>query len=153
VYKSEAFNHLRKNYMKTRRQFIQIAPAFGLVALTACSEKAPAPAPAPVAAAPTPAAPAASPAPAPAPAAAAPAPAAAAGGMVDEKDVQAVSLGYVAVATTTDKAKWKQYTEGSQCSGCALYQGAAGSEAGGCGIFTGKQVSAKGWCSAFNKKA
>jgi High potential iron-sulfur protein len=131
--------------MKTRRQFIQIAPAVGLVALAACSEKAPAPAPAPVAVAPTPAAPAASPAPAPAPAAV--------GGMVDEKDVQAVSLGYVAVATTTDKAKWKQYTEGSQCSGCALYQGAAGSEAGGCGIFAGKQVSAKGWCSAFNKKA
>jgi High potential iron-sulfur protein len=148
VYKGEAFNHLRKTYMKTRRQFIQIAPAFGLVALAACSEKAPAPMPAPVAAAPAPA-----PAPAPTAAAPAPAPAAAAGGMVDEKDVQAVSLGYVAVATTTDKAKWKQYTEGSQCSGCALYQGAAGSEAGGCGIFTGKQVSAKGWCSAFNKKA
>jgi hypothetical protein len=143
--------------MKTRRQFIQIVPAVGLVALAACSEKAPAPAPAPIAAAPTPApaAPAPAPAatsPAPAPAAATPAPAAA-GGMVDEKDAQAISLGYVAIATTTDKAKWKQYTEGSQCSGCALYQGAAGSEAGGCGIFAGKQVSAKGWCSAFNKKA
>jgi High potential iron-sulfur protein len=128
--------------MKTRRQFIQIFPAVGLVALTACSEKAPAPAPAPVAAAP-----AAAPAPAPTP------PPAAAGGMVDEKDAQAISLGYVAVATTTDKAKWKQYSGGSQCSGCALYQGAAGSDAGGCGIFAGKQVAAKGWCSAFNKKA
>jgi High potential iron-sulfur protein len=139
--------------MKTRRQFIQIVPAVGLVALAACSEKAPAPAPAPIAAAPTPA-PASPPSAAasPAPAAATPAPAAA-GGMVDEKDVQAVSLGYVAIATATDKAKWKQYTEGSQCSGCVLYQGAAGSEAGGCGIFAGKQVSAKGWCSAFNKKA
>jgi High potential iron-sulfur protein len=141
--------------MKTRRQFIQIVPAVGLVALAACSEKAPTPAPAPVAAAPAPSpapAPAPAAAPEPAPAAASPAPAAT-GGMVDEKDVQAVSLGYVAVATTTDKAKWKQYTEGSQCSTCALYQGAAGSEAGGCGIFAGKQVAAKGWCSAFNKKA
>jgi hypothetical protein len=139
--------------MKTRRQFIQIFPAAGLVALAACSEKAPAPASAPVAAAPapTPAAPPAAAAPAPTPAAT-PAPAAA-GGMVDEKDAQAVSLGYVAVATATDKAKWKQYTEGSQCNGCALYQGAAGSDAGGCGIFAGKQVAAKGWCSAFNKKA
>jgi hypothetical protein len=138
--------------MKTRRQFIQIVPAVGLVALAACSEKAPTPAPAPIAAAPapSPAAPAAtSPA---APAAATPAPATA-GGMVDEKDTQAISLGYVAIATTTDKAKWKQYTDGSQCNGCALYQGAAGSEAGGCGIFAGKQVAAKGWCSAFNKKA
>jgi hypothetical protein len=138
--------------MKTRRQFIQIVPAVGLVALAACSEKAPTPPPAPVAAAPAPAPAPAPAAPEPAPSAAAPAPATA-GGMVDEKDAQAISLGYVAVATTTDKAKWKQYTEGSQCSGCALYQGAAGSEAGGCGIFAGKQVAAKGWCSAFNKKA
>jgi hypothetical protein len=73
--------------------------------------------------------------------------------MVDEKDPQAVSLGFVTVATAADKAKWKQYADGQQCSGCALYQGAAGSESGGCGIFVGKQVSAKSWCSAFNKKA
>jgi hypothetical protein len=151
--------------MKSRRQFIRIVPAAaGLTVLAACGQKEAAP-PTPVAA--TPAAPApapAAPAPAaPAPTAAAPtapapdtkaaAPAAVAGGMVDEKDPQAMSLGYVADATKADKVKFASYQAGQACSSCMLYQGAAGSEAGGCGIFAGKQVTAKGWCSAYNKKA
>jgi High potential iron-sulfur protein len=146
--------------MKTRRQFIQIMPIAGFAVLAACSKETPTPA-APAATAPAapPAAvtppvaatpPTASPAPAPAASSAQPA---TAGAMVDEKDAQAIALGYVAQASSVDKAKWKQFTDGSQCSNCSLYQGAAGSEAGGCGIFTGKQVAAKGWCSAFNKKA
>jgi hypothetical protein len=136
--------------IKTRRQLIRIMPLAGFALLTACSKETASPATPspPLAAAP----PAASPPPA---AAAAPsaAPSATASSMVDEKDPQAIALGYVALATSVDKAKWKQFTDASQCSGCSLYQGAAGSEAGGCGIFTGKQVAAKGWCSAFNKKA
>jgi High potential iron-sulfur protein len=148
--------------MKTRRQFIRIVPAAaGLSVLAACGQKeatpsapvASAPAPAPAAPAPAPATPAPAPAASSAPAAAAPAPAGAAGGaMVDEKDPQAASLGYVADATKADKTKFASYAAGQACSSCALYQGAAGAEAGGCGIFAGKQVSAKGWCSAYNKK-
>jgi hypothetical protein len=138
--------------MISRRKIIAIAPAGLAVAiLNGCGQKTEAPA-APAPAAPPPAAPA----PAPAPVAAAPAPAAApvtAGPMVDEKDAQAVSLGYVADASKVDKAKFASYQAGQACSSCALYQGAAGSTAGGCGIFAGKQVAAAGWCSAYAKKA
>jgi High potential iron-sulfur protein len=144
--------------MKTRRQFIKIAPVCGLAVLAACSEKAPAPAPVAVVPTPAPApapaaAPIPTPAPAPAPAPAASAPAPAAGGLLDEKDAQAVALGYVANAATVDKAKWKQFVEGQHCGTCALFQGTEKSTSGGCGIFAGKQVAETGWCSAYNKKA
>jgi High potential iron-sulfur protein len=144
--------------MISRRKIIAIAPAGLAVAiLNGCGQKAEAPA-APSPAAPPPAAPApapvaAAPAPAPAPASPAPAAPAATGAMVDEKDAQAVSLGYVADASKVDKAKFASYQAGQACSSCALYQGAAGSTAGGCGIFAGKQVAAAGWCSAYAKKA
>ncbi|MDD5336635.1 MAG: high-potential iron-sulfur protein [Rhodoferax sp.] len=73
--------------------------------------------------------------------------------LVGEKDVQAVALGYVDDAIRVDKAKFKAYVAGSQCSGCALYLGKAGDSAGGCPVFQGKNVTAKGWCSAWAKKA
>lgn len=73
--------------------------------------------------------------------------------MVDEKDPAAAGVGYVGDATKADKAKYKTYAAGQQCSGCALYQGKAGEAAAGCALFPGKQVAAKGWCSAFAKKA
>jgi hypothetical protein len=73
--------------------------------------------------------------------------------MVDEKDATAVSLGYVAEATRADKAKFKTYVEGSQCSGCALYQGKPGDAAGPCPLYPGKNVSSKGWCGSWAKKA
>ncbi|MCA3218858.1 MAG: high-potential iron-sulfur protein [Burkholderiales bacterium] len=73
--------------------------------------------------------------------------------MVDEKDAQAASLGYVADATRANKSKFPKYSAGQQCSNCALYTGKAADAAGPCGIFPGKQVAAKGWCSAWTKKA
>jgi hypothetical protein len=72
--------------------------------------------------------------------------------MVDEKDPQAVGVGYKADATKVDKAKAPKYAAGQLCSNCALYQG-GGAASGGCPIFAGKQVSAKGWCTAYSKKA
>ena len=72
--------------------------------------------------------------------------------LVDEKDAQAKSLGYVADAAKVDKAKFKTFVAGSNCGNCALYQGKAGAAAGGCPLFAGKQVAAKGWCSAYAKK-
>ena len=72
--------------------------------------------------------------------------------MVDEKDPQAVALGYVADATKVNKAKYKQYAAGQVCSNCALYQGGAAAS-GGCALFPGKQVAGAGWCSAYAKKA
>jgi hypothetical protein len=73
--------------------------------------------------------------------------------MVDEKDPQAQALGYLADAALVDPAKTKAYVAGSQCGGCAQFQGKAGDATGPCTIFQGKQVAAKGWCSAFVKKA
>jgi hypothetical protein len=73
--------------------------------------------------------------------------------MVDEKDPQAVALGYVADAGKVDKAKYAKFEAGQACANCTLYTGAAGSESGGCALFPAKQVSAKGWCSGYTKKA
>ena len=139
--------------MTSRRQFIEVlplvpfVPLVGSPLLAACSDKAAPPAPV---AAPAPA-PAAAPSPAPAPAAEAAAPAAAAPA-VDEKDPQAVALGYAAEASKTDTKKFPKYTTGQNCANCALYQGKAGDAAGGCPLFGAKQVAAKGWCSAWAKK-
>lgn len=71
---------------------------------------------------------------------------------LDEKDPQAVALGYVADASKADTKKFPKYAAGQNCAGCALYQGKAGDAAGGCPLFGTKQVMAKGWCSAWAKK-
>ena len=140
--------------MTTRRQLIQSIPAIPLITasgatalLVACGEKKtaevvpPAPAPAPMA---TPAPVAEAPA--------APAASVATGPLVDEKDAQAIGLGYVAVAANADKAKFPKYADGQLCSNCSLYQGGSAAQ-GGCPLFAGKQVLGKAWCSAYNKKA
>ena len=72
--------------------------------------------------------------------------------MVNEKDAQAVSLGYAADSTKVDAKKFPKHAATQLCSNCALYTGKAGEAAGPCGIFPGKQVAAKGWCSAYAKK-
>ncbi len=73
--------------------------------------------------------------------------------VLDEKDPQAVALGYVADAARVPKAKYPNYAAGQVCSNCQFYQGKAGSAMGPCPLYGGKQVSAKGWCSAYAKKA
>ena len=72
---------------------------------------------------------------------------------LDEKDPQAVALGYFADATKTDTKKFPKYAAGQVCTNCALYQGKASDAAGVCPLFAGKQVSGSGWCSAYAKKA
>ncbi len=71
---------------------------------------------------------------------------------LDEKDPQALALGYVADATKADTKKYPKYAAGQNCASCALYQGKATDAAGGCPLFAGKQVAGKGWCSAWAKK-
>jgi hypothetical protein len=73
--------------------------------------------------------------------------------MVADTDPTAVSLGYKADGTKTDKAKFPKYAAGQNCGNCALFQGKPTDAAGGCPLFAGKQVAAKGWCSAYAKKA
>lgn len=72
---------------------------------------------------------------------------------VDEQSPQAQTLAYVADASRVDKTKHANFVAGSQCSNCALYQGAAGSAEGPCAIFGGQRVAAAGWCSTWAKKA
>lgn len=132
--------------LTSRRRFIEITPFAGIALLAACSPKSE---PTPPASTNTPPAPVVSPAPAPsgatAPAASLP--------MVDEKDAQAVALGYVADATKADTTRFKNFVTGNECSNCALYQGKVGDAAGPCPLFAGKSVAAKGWCTSWVKKA
>ena len=73
--------------------------------------------------------------------------------MLDEKDAQAVALGYVADAKRVDTKKFPKFVAGQNCANCALFQGKPADKAGGCPLFAGKQVTAAGWCSAWAKKA
>ena len=72
---------------------------------------------------------------------------------LDEKDPQAVALGYVADSSKADKKKYPKHTADQNCHNCTLFQGKATDAAGGCALFAGKQVAGKGWCSAWVKKA
>ena len=71
---------------------------------------------------------------------------------VDEKDAQAVALGYVADTAKADQKKFPKHASDQKCSTCALYQGKPADAAGGCPLFGTKQVAGAGWCSAWAKK-
>ena len=71
---------------------------------------------------------------------------------VDEKDAQAVALGYVADTTKAYTKKFPKHAPDQKCSNCALYQGKPADAAGGCPLFGTKQVAGGGWCSAWAKK-
>jgi hypothetical protein len=140
----------------TRRRIVQILPLSVLgFGLAACGErKAADPA------ANAPAAPAAPPATTGAPATGSSttgstgtAPTAATAGVVDEKEPQAVAVGYVSDASRADKAKFPKYEAGQRCTGCALYGAAPDAPMGPCGLFGGRQVAGPGWCSAWVKRA
>jgi len=73
--------------------------------------------------------------------------------LLDEKDTQAVALGYLADAKRVDGKKYTKFAAGQNCANCALYQGKPADQAGGCPLFAGKQVAGAGWCSAWAKKA
>lgn len=72
---------------------------------------------------------------------------------VDEKDPQAVGLGYVHDTTKADAKKFPKHANDQKCSNCALFQGKAADAWAGCPLFGTKQVSGNGWCSAWAKKA
>ena len=73
--------------------------------------------------------------------------------LLNEKDAQAVALGYVAEAKRVDVKKYTKFAAGQNCANCALFQGKGADKAGGCPLFAGKQVASSGWCSAWAKKA
>lgn len=71
---------------------------------------------------------------------------------LDEKDPQAVALGYVADTAKADAKKYPKHAKDQKCTNCQLFQGKATDAAGGCPLFAGKQVAGAGWCSAWVKK-
>ena len=73
--------------------------------------------------------------------------------LLDDKDAQAVALGYVADAKRADVKKYAKFAAGQNCTSCALYQGKPTDKAGGCPLFGAKHVAGAGWCSAWAKKA
>ena len=73
--------------------------------------------------------------------------------MVNEKDPQAVGLGYAADTTKVDAKKYPKHAATQRCDNCQLYAGKPKEAAGACPLFAGKQVTANGWCSAWVKKA
>lgn len=72
---------------------------------------------------------------------------------LDEKDPQAVALGYVADSSKADAKKYPKHAATQLCNNCALWQSKPTDALGNCPLFAGKQVAAKGWCSAWAKKA
>ena len=72
---------------------------------------------------------------------------------VDEKDPQAVALGYVQDSTKVDVKKYPKHTPDQKCASCQLFAGKPKDPSGPCPIFANKQVMATGWCSAYVKKA
>ena len=77
----------------------------------------------------------------------------AAAAKLDEKDPQAVALGYAADSTKVDAKKYTKHKAEQKCSACQLYTGKGKDPMGPCSLFPGKQVAAAGWCSAWVKKA
>ena len=63
--------------------------------------------------------------------------------MVAETDPQAAALGYKAVATAVDKAKYPKYAAGQECDNCALFQGKVGDATGGCSYLELRKLLAK----------
>ena len=72
---------------------------------------------------------------------------------VDEKDPQAVGLGYVNDTTKVDAKKYPKHAATQKCNNCQLFAGKPTDAWGPCPLFAGKQVSGNGWCSAYAKKA
>jgi len=72
---------------------------------------------------------------------------------LDEKDPQAVALGYVADTAKADTKKFPKHTADQHCNNCQLFQGKPTDAKGGCPLFAGKMVAGAGWCSAWVKKA
>ena len=73
--------------------------------------------------------------------------------MLDEKDPQAVALGYAKDTTKVDGKKHAKHKADQKCTNCQLVAGKATDAAGACPLFAGKQVAGNGWCTAWVKKA
>jgi hypothetical protein len=72
---------------------------------------------------------------------------------LDEKDPQALTLGYVANASKVDVKKNPTYKAGQTCANCVLLTGKEGDAFRPCAVFPGKTVAASGWCRSWVKRS
>ncbi|WP_454726196.1 MULTISPECIES: high-potential iron-sulfur protein [Cupriavidus] len=75
----------------------------------------------------------------------------AAAAMLDEKDPQAVGLGYKADTGKVDQARYPKHAASQTCANCQLFQEGSSPATGSCVLFGDKQVAAAGWCSAWEQ--
>ncbi len=71
---------------------------------------------------------------------------------LDEKDPQAVGLGYVEDAAKVDAKKFPKFAKGQLCNNCALWKAKPTDPWGGCPLFGTRLVAGKGWCNAWAKR-
>jgi len=71
---------------------------------------------------------------------------------LDEKDPQALTLGYMANAAKVDAKTNPTYQPGQTCSNCVLLVGNQGDAFRPCNVFPGKLVAVSGWCRSWVKK-
>jgi len=71
---------------------------------------------------------------------------------VNEKDPQAMALGYHEDTTKVDAKKYPKHTAEQRCGTCQLFVAKGKEPVGNCPLFAGKVVAANGWCSAYAKK-
>jgi hypothetical protein len=71
---------------------------------------------------------------------------------LDEKDPQALALGYLNDTTKVDGKKYPKHAPTQRCANCQLYAGKPTDAAAACPLFAGKQVAGSGWCTAYVKK-
>lgn len=72
---------------------------------------------------------------------------------LDEKEPQALQLGYRHNATEVDKKKFPGYKPGEVCGNCQFFQSKVASEEWApCSMFPGRQVNVNGWCSSYMKR-
>jgi hypothetical protein len=71
---------------------------------------------------------------------------------VDEKEPQALALGYVTDAKRVDKARFPKYAPPQRCAVCQLYEGPPAAASAPCTLFARRPVAGPGWCSAYVPK-
>jgi hypothetical protein len=71
---------------------------------------------------------------------------------LDEKDPQAITLGYVTDAAKVDAKRNPTYKPGQACANCVLLTGKEGDAYRPCAVFPGKLVASAGWCRSWVKK-
>ena len=69
--------------------------------------------------------------------------------VLDENDITAKSLAYIADATKIDVAAYPNYKPGQICSNCSQWTGEPADKLGGCQLVLGQYVVAKGWCKVW----